>query len=210
MADESYGIMPFSEIKDLKKQITTLKEKDTGHSEELIDSMNRLTQNMDGMLQLFKSAADEMKLEEQEEEALSRQIQPMIAKLDEVMEQNKVIAEGMVAISDIVKERLPDKQVERPVFPRPRQAPSMPPPSAPPPGMPEPPGGMAMPPPGGVFPPPGAPPSRMAPPPPGMGSPPDLDSDIPPPPSSMPEGLGSPPPPGPSPFDQKRKKGFFK
>lgn len=111
MADvEPYGVMPYSEIKELKKQIASLQGKDNVDAGSLLKSVTGLTKSMDSMLQLFKSAAEEMKLEEQEEKALSQQIRPLMDKLDEIIEQNKIIAEGMVAVSDLVKERLPGSE----------------------------------------------------------------------------------------------------
>ncbi|MBD3164699.1 hypothetical protein GF323_05870 [Candidatus Woesearchaeota archaeon] len=92
MADiEPYGVMPQSK-------------------NELLKSVNNLTKHMDTLLEIFRSATDEMKLEEQEEKALSQQVRPLMDKLDEIIEQNKIIAEGMVALSDIVKEKFPERQ----------------------------------------------------------------------------------------------------
>ena len=45
-----------------------------------------------------------MKLEQREEEAIGKKVGPLVEKVNELMEQNKVIAEGMVAIADMVKE----------------------------------------------------------------------------------------------------------
>jgi hypothetical protein len=189
MADvEPYVDMPYSEVADLKKQLKKLQDKgSSAGSDDLIKSMTTLTKNMDSMLQLFKTAADEMKLEEREEKELTQQISPIMDKLDEIIEQNKIIAEGMVAVSDLVKEKLahfkpaPPKQ-EKPKFP------SMPPPQQnmqgqipsgpmPPQGQPQ---GPNFPPPTNIPPPPNVPPTN------------DLDMNMPPPPE-----------------EPKKKKGFF-
>ena len=63
--DDSYEIMPYKEIVELKKQIAELQQKtgDTS-SKELLQSMASLTKSMNNMLNLFSSAAEEMKLEE--------------------------------------------------------------------------------------------------------------------------------------------------
>ena len=131
---EPYGVMPQSEISDLKKQMKKLQEGGSLDSNQLLQSMNNLTKGMDSMLQLFKTAAEEMRIEEQEEKALTREIQPMMDKLNEIIEQNKIIAEGMVALSDIVKEKYSVKETEEEPS---QQAPSQPPPVIPPlPGQP--------------------------------------------------------------------------
>ncbi|MBW2989674.1 hypothetical protein KY358_05155 [Candidatus Woesearchaeota archaeon] len=202
MAEEgSYEIMPYKEIVELKRQISELQKKtgDTS-SKELLDSMAALTKSMNGMLQLFSSAAEEMKLEEKEEHVLSEKLGPLIEKVDSLEKQNETIAEGLVAVADMVKDMkegkprvakapkkketgLPKGPME---FPPPRPMPPnvhggprivakqpMPPPGAP---MPPPfESMMPAPPPRGPMPPPGAPmppPEGMMPPPPDMSLPP--------------------------------------
>ena len=124
VAEDSYEIMPYKEIIQLKKQIADLQEKtgDTS-SKELLNSMAALTQSMNNMLQLFSSAAEEMKLEERAESELSQRVLPLIQKVDKLEEQNRTIAEGMVAIADMVKEmngggktrpRMPKSQIRSP------------------------------------------------------------------------------------------------
>ncbi len=126
--EESISIMPYSDISELKKQAKKVSEQ-KGESEQLLSSVNTLTRSMDSMLQLFRNAVDEMKIEEEEEKAISHQIQPLMDKLDEIIEQNKIIAEGMVAISDIIRERIPEKMAQIPrQMPPPQMAPPMPPP----------------------------------------------------------------------------------
>ncbi len=102
--DDSYEIMPYKEIVALKKELESLKKKSGNtSSQDLLNSMSKLTKSMDSMLQLFQTAAEEMKAEETTEEKFETKIKPLVNKIDEVIEQNKIIAEGMVAIADIVK-----------------------------------------------------------------------------------------------------------
>lgn len=103
--DDSYEIMPYKEIIELKKQISELQKKtgDTS-SKELLESMAALTKSMNSMLQLFSAAAEEMKLEEKTESELTKQITPLIDKVNSLEEQNKTIAEGLVAVADMVKD----------------------------------------------------------------------------------------------------------
>ena len=99
----SYEIMPYKEIVALKRDITELKKKSgEAPSRDLLNSMNNLTKSMEGMLQLFRTAAEEMKSEESVD--VNKQLAPMKAEINKLSEQSKTIAEGMVAIADMVKE----------------------------------------------------------------------------------------------------------
>jgi hypothetical protein len=111
MDDESYGILPYSEISDLKKEIKKIEENKSSGSEDLLKSIANLARNMDSMLQIFKTAAEEMKMDDDDEKTQSQQIMPMMEKLDEILDQNKILAEGIVALSDLVKERIPEKNI---------------------------------------------------------------------------------------------------
>ncbi|MBU0628739.1 MAG: hypothetical protein KKC75_06120 [Nanoarchaeota archaeon] len=118
--DDSYEIMPYKEIVELKKQIGDLQKKtgDTS-SKELLGSMAALTKSMNGMLQLFSSAAEEMKLEEKSESELSRQIGPLMEQVANLEQQNKTIAEGLVAVADMVKDiKKESGKIERDIKPK--------------------------------------------------------------------------------------------
>ena len=122
--DEPYEIMPYKDITELRKQAQELKSKgsDTG-SKQLLDSINKLTEQMTSMTGLFKTAAEEMHLEEKDEHFVAKKIEPLIDKLDEIIEQNKTIAEGMVAVADMIKESM-EKMREAPrPFLRPEPSP---------------------------------------------------------------------------------------
>ncbi len=166
--DDGYIVTPYSDISETKKKLKRLDNKDEVGSSELISSMKDLTKNMSGMLELFKTAADEMKLEEQEEHTVSEHINPIMQKLDEIIEQNKIIAEGMVALSELVKEKLSDAPAFKgPSGPLPTRPPAhngpsrpvSPPPVQPPPGPAQ---SMAPPPAFDSMPPPGMPPSASS------------------------------------------------
>lgn len=186
--NNSEDVMPYYEVGELKKQMKKLQDnKDSVSSEQLMNSMNGLVKGMDSMLQLFKTAADEMKIEEQEEGALAQQVKPLMDKIDEIIEQNKIIAEGMVAIADLVKERLPEKPLE-PEQKFPRMPPQMMQQQMmPPPQM------QRMPQQPNVFPGPTMQPNVS------------LSQFDAPPPMDMPPGMDMPPPPSPN-----QKRGMFK
>ena len=192
-----YEIMPYKEIVALKNEIEELKKKSGASSGDLLNSMNTLTGTMNSMLQLFKTAAEEMKLEGKEGNLVEEKLEPLIGRVEEIAEQNKAIAEGLVAVADMVKEMKGKKRVEEP---RPLIKKKIAPTYQVPPPRPRAPSGL-MPPenlppfftPGSRPPRPINIPPRMVPPPedepfPPLGSPSDFDSDIdiPPPPAPMP------------------------
>ncbi len=152
----SYGIVSYRELAGMKKELEDIKGRSQDTSKPLLDSMAKLTTTMDSMLQLFKSAADELKVEEASTTSISKEIGPISEKLDRIMIQTKTIAESMVAIADMVKE-LKQGKVEN------RISQPMPPPQPQPAFMqPEPP--QQMPPPIQGFPPPQRQPQQFAPP----------------------------------------------
>jgi len=179
----SYEIMPYKEIVALKKDIESLKNSKQVSSDDLFGSLESLSKNMGNMLQLFKIAAEEMKLEQQTEESFSSHVEPINEKLDQVIEQNKVIAEGLVAMADLVKElaeEIKGKKQENSFAPRNH---SMPPP-------------LKV---DRIIPPPGAPPGPM----PSFGAPPgpmpSFGAPLGPLPPGAPMPPLGPPPQGPPP-----------
>lgn len=220
-SDDGYEIMPYKEVVELKKQICDLQKRmgDTS-SKELMVSMSSLTKSMNDMLKLFSTAAEEMKLEQREEHALTERMGPLLDKINNLEEQNKTIAEGLVAVADMVK----DKKAKASEIPHPRSKKHLDvnttlPPLGPPGMHPGPDKGMGGlppldlpghkpdphksprvvpgPPGAGPMPPPGAPPRPMGGPPPlpGLGAPPGAGPM--PPPGALPGPGGAPPgPPG--------------
>ncbi len=132
MADDDYYLMPHKQITELKRQMQELKGKvNRASPKELIDSMNSLTNTIDSLMKLFRQSADELKFEDREGSfGGNSDHKAMNEKLDKIMEQNKIIADSMVAISDMVK-----KYINKPNLPKPQfQPPIAPKPEFPPPG----------------------------------------------------------------------------
>jgi len=123
MDEEDYDIVPHREVTDLKKQIKELRsKKDKSYSHELLNSMDALATSMDSMLKLFKEAAEDLKVEEKEHSKIEENI-------DEVIEQNKTIAEGIVAIHDTIKDFIAKHHTtQMQVQPAPLPKPNFPPP----------------------------------------------------------------------------------
>jgi hypothetical protein len=149
--DEEYAIVSKKEFLALKRELDKLKKNPLEGSESgenLQASIDNLNKSLNIMLEVFKQAAEDMKLEEHDSSTIGKQIVPMNEKLDTLIDQNQKIAKGIVAIADMVKEKLEEiaaKAEERPKLPplgpapaprpmappRPSFAPQPPAPSAP-------------------------------------------------------------------------------
>lgn len=185
MAEEEYDLVPHSEVEKLKKQVEALKEHPYGETEagrSLMTGIDELSKSIESLIELFKDAAERMKEEPEKDEANKE----ILEKLDELIDENKKIAKGVLAVADMIKDlQAPQPMPQRPM---PRYGP-MPPrrhPSMAPSGLtPQPLTGAPIPPPPreGPMPPMGPPPMGPMPPPRGMPPPP------PPPPPEKKKGL---------------------
>ena len=117
---------PYKDISDLKRELEVIKDRREVSTKDLHDAVRKLTDTMDNMLGVFAAAAEQLKLEDREYEAENRKHETIISKLDKLIDQNKIIAEGMVAIVELVKEKFPQKEGQmfkadepEPVFARP-------------------------------------------------------------------------------------------
>ena len=106
MADDDYDLLPHRQINELKGLVQDLKSKvGRASPKDLIDAMDSLTKSIDSLMNLFKQAADEMRYEEKEEILSGGSEHKAINdKLDKIIEQNKIIANGMVAVSNMVRD----------------------------------------------------------------------------------------------------------
>ncbi|RMF55169.1 hypothetical protein D6745_02950 [Candidatus Woesearchaeota archaeon] len=190
MVEEDYELFPRREIEKLKEEVELLKRNPIGTTpvgKDLLSSVEQLNSSINNMLELFKNAADQMKFEEKEKTDSAARIKELEEKLDKIIDQNYKIAEGVVAIADMVKE------MKKKPIPKPVSHPKPIPPASPSPLGPTPVGPSPSPPP--------------------LGTPP-TGLDFPPPLGTAPNPLGPappPPPPAPSimPPPKPEKKGFF-
>ena len=107
--DDDYELLPHKQITDLKKELEQLKK---GPSPESGNQMDKLNDSINNLLGLFKEAASQMHLEEQEGGMVAEKLIPIEEKLDQVLEQNQKIAEGIVALADLVKDLQEQKKKE--------------------------------------------------------------------------------------------------
>lgn len=128
------------------KDITQLKAEVKSNQvsiKQLYDSIGSLSRLLEDMFVMFKNASEQMKLEESMAEERKKAHEEILKKLDEIIEQNKTIATGMVDVSDIVKEKLGDAgKLPSPQMPPPLWQPRPPEPMPRPMGMMPPPMGM--------------------------------------------------------------------
>lgn len=102
--DEEYEIMPHKDIIELKKELKRLKDEPSTPSKGMQASVEKLSDNIGNMMDLFREATKEMTLEEQEDKSVSKKIEPLMEKVDILIEQNEKIAQGIVAVADMIKD----------------------------------------------------------------------------------------------------------
>jgi len=215
--EEEYELLPHKDIVELREELRKLKSMPPEAGKHAEASYEELTEKMDNLLEIFKEAERTIGVEEGAA-TFKEKMAPIVEKMNKILQQNSEIAEGIVALADImneIKDKLEvgviykAKEAER--MKREEEEPEEKGPMFGPPGMPPMPRG-----PGGPMPtpgvppppPPGAPPPRGpgAPPPGGMPPPlPRPGAPMPPPPGAAPRPGPMPPPPGAPP----KKKGLF-
>lgn len=102
MAEEEYDLVPHSEVEKLKKQFQDLKEHPYGETEsgrKLMSGIDELSRSIEGLMDLLKDAAEQMS--ERPEEGSQKEV---MDKLDELIDENKKIAKGVLAVADMIKD----------------------------------------------------------------------------------------------------------
>lgn len=120
MAEEDYDLVPYKDISELKRELEGIKEKKDVSAKDVHEAVRQLAAVMNDMLEVFAGAAEQMKLEEKNAELESKKHEMILSKLDKLLEQNKIIAEGMLAVVEMMKEKFPESQKEEPMF-KPKQ-----------------------------------------------------------------------------------------
>ena len=119
MADE-YEILPHKKIEELRSKLEQLKRaKGIPNQIELNDTIDELNENIKHLISIFKKASEALPEEEK-----------LLGKVEKLFEQNKQIAQGIVAVADMMNEKIPKlmedvhhiKQMMRPkpVAPKPK------------------------------------------------------------------------------------------
>ncbi|MCX8147323.1 MAG: hypothetical protein N3D84_02550 [Candidatus Woesearchaeota archaeon] len=119
MNSDEYAIVPEKEVEVLKKDIEEIKKNPLAASpsgRELIRALKDLTDSINHLIALFRDAADAMRLEEKESEAIGKKLEPMLEKFNILIDQNEKIAKGIVGIAEMVKEDLAKPSRQTPVI----------------------------------------------------------------------------------------------
>lgn len=203
--EEEYELMPHKEIVELREELRKLKSLPPEAGKHAEVSYEMLTKKIDRLIEIFEEAEKTIKIEEGAA-TWKEKMAPVVDRMNTVLKQNSEIAEGIVALADImgeIKDKLEvgviykAKEVEKvKTEPIPRPALAVPPrPAGPPIPLP---GAPPRPVPG--APPPGMPPRPPMPPPRAAGPIPPplprLGAPMPPPPGAPAPGPMPPPPPG--------------
>jgi hypothetical protein len=198
--EEEYELMPHRDIVELREELRKLKSLPPEAGRHTEASFEELTKRMDSLIEIFEEAEKTVRIEEGAS-TFKEKMAPIVEKMNTILKQNSEIAEGIVALADImseIKEKLEvgviykAKEAEKvePVH-MPRPAP-MPAPAGPAPGAPMPPPKAPAPAPGGPMPPPLPRPGAPM-----------------PPPGAAPMPGPMPAPPGAAPAAPPKKKGLF-
>ncbi len=112
MPDDKNISFAKSRISDVERDLDVLKRSKSGNAsnDELQDSIETLSKNIEMMMKVFRLAVDEIKLEEHDEDTVSKRLEPIMGKLNELTQQNEKIADGVVAVADMLKEHM-DKEM---------------------------------------------------------------------------------------------------
>lgn len=102
--------MPHKALKTIKDELNKIKtaKGKSAPSKNMSESMDRLSRSINGLMHLFKEAANEMRIEEEAEVSLKEKIGPLLQRIDDIEDQNRKIAQGILVVADMVKE-LKDK-----------------------------------------------------------------------------------------------------
>jgi len=100
---EEYELIPEKEISELKEELKRIKEFEVQPTKKLSVNFAELNVKIDRLLAIFEEAFRELKVEEGGL-TFQEKMKPLIERMDKVLEQNSQIAQGMVALNDVVSE----------------------------------------------------------------------------------------------------------
>jgi len=107
MAEEDYELLPHREIQRLKEEISKLKGGEAvGTDKDLRRAVMNLSEKIDSMNEILEAASVDLREEDKEAEIIKDKIDPIMEKMAELADQNQKIAKGLVAIHDLVDEKL--------------------------------------------------------------------------------------------------------
>ena len=96
------------QLSNIKKQVEKLKKStpvSASSVQRITESVDQLTNSINSLIGMFKEAGEEINFEEKEKDIIEERLIPLEAKIDTLIEQNKKIAQGIVALADMLKEK---------------------------------------------------------------------------------------------------------
>ncbi|MBW3012976.1 hypothetical protein KY325_00375 [Candidatus Woesearchaeota archaeon] len=106
MAEDEYEILSRHELKRLRDEVKALKDGGKADTSDLLKAIEELNEKLQQMIEIFDSASQDLREEDTESELVETKIDPILQRISGIEEQNQKIAEGLVAINDIVEEKL--------------------------------------------------------------------------------------------------------
>ena len=106
--DDTYELLPHEELEYLRREVGQIKKNplgDTHTSVTLLDSLNRLSENIEQLLKLFQGANTDM-MRAYNEKSFKEELR-------KVRQENAKIAHGIVAVAELVKDV--EKKVDHPM-----------------------------------------------------------------------------------------------
>lgn len=107
-AAEQYGsdyeILPHKEIVELREELLKLKAKPSERTLQI--SMVELAGKVDKLIDIFSDALEQIRVEEGGL-TFQEKMKPVLTRMEKILEQNSQIAEGIVALADMVNEIKP-------------------------------------------------------------------------------------------------------
>lgn len=100
---EDYEILPEKEIQGLKDELRKLKDFEIQPSKKLGVQLIELNSKLDKLLSIFEEATTALQLEEGGL-SFKDKMRPVVEKMNKILEQNSEIAQGIVAVADLVKD----------------------------------------------------------------------------------------------------------
>ena len=100
---EDYEILPQKEIQELKEELRKLKEYEITPTKKMQVSLVEVNTKLDKLLSIFEEAMTALQLEEGGL-SFKEKMKPVVEKMNKVLEQNSEIAQGIVAVADLVKD----------------------------------------------------------------------------------------------------------
>lgn len=101
--EEEYELLPHKEIVELKDELRKLKSLPPEAGKHAEVSYDILTKKMNRLIEIFEEAEKSVEVEEGAV-TFKERMAPFTEKMNKILEQNSEIAEGIVALADIMNE----------------------------------------------------------------------------------------------------------